>query len=34
MLTTADHYDKANEVAGAAGLKLVEAKSLSKGEQQ
>jgi len=30
MLTTADHYDKANEVAGAAGLKLVEAKTLSK----
>jgi integrase len=28
MLTTADHYDKANEVAGVAGLKLVEAKSL------
>ena len=29
MLTTADHYDKANEVAGAVGLKLVEAKALS-----
>jgi integrase len=28
MLTTAEHYDKANEVAGAAGLKLVEAKAL------
>jgi integrase len=28
MLTTADHYDKANIVAGEAGLKLVEAKSL------
>jgi integrase len=29
MTTTAEHYDKANEVAGAAGLKLVEAKALS-----
>lgn len=28
MMTTADHYDKANEVAGFAGLKLVEQKSL------
>src|SRR5579864_808504 len=33
MLTTADHYDKANEMAAVAGLKLVEAKALNGGKQ-